>query len=153
MIQRVQKEKRTYIGKGCDIKAGKMSKLGGGAPGGWRNKKIKQESDENREPQKQRYYHVMLDVSSEVDGDEEEDREERGEKRKDHVFLMLTAIADSGTSDRYCREVGKCDRSAADKTLRWLRLIDQLLKSLQMTVAWLTAKEPLLASIRQWERS
>lgn len=34
------------------------------------------------------------------------------------MFPMLTALADSGTLDRYCREVGKCD-GIAEKTLRW----------------------------------
>lgn len=86
-----------------------------------------------------------------TDGGEEDDeeREEKKGKRKDYVVPMLTAVADSRTLDRYCWEVSKCDGVVTEKTLRWLRVIDQLPESLQMTVAWLTAKEPQLTSLRQ----
>lgn len=53
-----------------------MSRTAGGTPGGWRNKKIKQEPGGSRELQKGRYYHIMPDVGSE---DDEEDGK-KGEK-------------------------------------------------------------------------
>lgn len=57
-------------------------------------------------------------------------------KGKDYGFPMLTAVADSGTLDRYCCEVSKWDGVVRERTLRWLRSIVQLPESLQMTIAW-----------------
>lgn len=65
-------------------------------------------------------------------------------KTKKHTLLMLAAIADSAAIERYCSDVGKWDGGNPNKTLTWLRAVDQLLESVQMTVARFTTKDPLL---------
>lgn len=63
---------------------------------------------------------------------------------------MLTALADSGAVD--CREILQCDGSNVTKTLNWLRSVDQLPECVQMTVPRLTAKDPLLASLKKYSQ-
>lgn len=65
---------------------------------------------------------------------------------------MLIALAGSGAVDRYCKEILWCDGSNVTKTLNWLRSVDQLPESVQMTVARLTTKDPLLASLKQYSQ-
>lgn len=116
----------------------------------WR---IKKEVREGKESKKGRYYHIMPDIGlGDEAGSEEDDETEEQHKSKEEALTMLTAFADSGAINHYCREIICCDGSNVSKTMGWLRSIDQLPKSVQMTVARLTARDPVLASLKQYSQ-
>lgn len=122
-LEEEEKENR----KSPEKKKMSSTKKGLGTPGGWRDRRVKKEKGEGNELKKGRYHHIMPDIGLGDEDDEGEEDEIDGEKKE--TFTMLTALADSGAVNRYCREILRCDGSNVTKTLNWLRSVDQLPES------------------------
>ena len=65
----------------------------------------------------------------------------------------MRTVADQHTIERYSKEVGRCDGNSPTKTLSWLRDLDKIPEDLQVTIARLTAQDPLLTTLKRLTRS
>ena len=93
---------------------------------------------------------------NEFESDLEADSErEEGEIDKDEeqTKKFLMAMADASATDRYIKRVSYCDGSRPEKTLSWLRAIDQLPPDSQVFIAIQTAEASLKTSVRELQHA